>query len=98
MLFIAGSLFHSIAFLGRWFYAGHIPTIGNYENILTGSLFVVILAFFLFRKPRRFIGLLGTLPLILLLMGFAVVSDPSPRPFVASLQSSWLYIHIFFAW
>ena len=98
VLFTLGAVFHLIAFLGRTFYVRHIPTIGNYENILTGSLFIAVLAFLLFRKPRRFIGLLGTLPLILLLMGFAVVSDPSPRPFVASLQSSWLYIHIFFAW
>lgn len=98
LLFFLGAVSHLVAFLARTSIVGHIPTIGNYENILTGSLFIVILAVVLLRQPKRFPGLLGTIPLVLLLMGFAVVSDPSPRPFIASLQSSWLYIHIFFAW
>ena len=31
-------------------------------------------------------------------MGGGAMSDTSARPMVASLQSFWLYIHIFFAW
>ncbi|HPR63308.1 MAG TPA: cytochrome c biogenesis protein CcsA [Thermoanaerobaculia bacterium] len=94
----AGFGSHTAAFFSRYIQAGHIPTIGNYENILTGTLVIVAVSLWFFRKRSRFPGLLGTLPFVILLMGFAVVSDTAQRPFVASLQSFWLYIHIFFAW
>jgi len=40
----------------------------------------------------------GALPFALLIMGGGALSDTAERPMVASLQSYWLYIHIFFAW
>ena len=95
---LAGCISHTVAFVARTIHVRHIPTIGNYENILMGALMIVILALWFFRRSRTFPGLMGTLPSVILLMGFAVFSDTTPRPFVASLKSFWLYIHIFFAW
>lgn len=92
----AGS--HAVAFAMRWSATGHVPTIGTYENVLAGALFMIALALVMFRKPQRRVGLWGTLPFIILMMGVAAASDTSPRPFVASLRSFWLYVHIFFAW
>lgn len=95
---LAGLVSHLAAFVSRTLHVKHVPTMGNYENILTGALFIVILALWFFRKPERQAGLTGTLPFIILLMGFSAFSDTVPRPFVASLKSYWLYVHIFFAW
>jgi ABC-type transport system involved in cytochrome c biogenesis permease subunit len=93
-----GMGFHAAAFALRWSVTGHVPTIGTYENVLAGGLIMILMALVMFRRPPRRIGLLGTLPFIILMMGVAAASDTSPRPFVASLRSFWLYVHIFFAW
>lgn len=92
-----GAFFHGCTFLVRFITASHIPTIGTYENILTGTLVTVILAFLFSRKKHPGI-LVGTLPFLLLLLGIAAFSSKEPQPFLASLKSFWLYIHIFFAW
>lgn len=97
-LFIIGSVFHFLAFLVRYIVLRHIPTIGTYENILTGSLFIVLFCLIFLLKLENKIALFSTIGVVLLLMGIGIVSDTTDKPFVASLKSFWLYIHIFFAW
>jgi cytochrome c-type biogenesis protein CcsB len=50
------------------------------------------------RKGRHPLLAAGALPLGLLIMAVGAMSDTQAQPMVASLQSFWLYIHIFFAW
>ncbi len=38
------------------------------------------------------------LPLAVLLMGFGVMRNPTLGPLAASLKSTWLFIHVAFAW
>jgi cytochrome c-type biogenesis protein CcsB len=82
----------------RWISTGHVPTIGNFENALVGAWFIVMMVLWASWRDRYPLLATGALPFALLIMGGSALSDTSARPMVASLQSFWLYIHIFFAW
>jgi ABC-type transport system involved in cytochrome c biogenesis permease subunit len=93
----AGLALHTALIAWRWVATGHVPTIGNFENALFGGWFIVVLT--LWAAWRRYpLVAAGALPFALLIMAVGGTSDPTPSPLVASLQSFWLYIHIFFAW
>lgn len=89
---------HTVLVAWRWFATGHVPTIGNFENALAGSWFIVAMTLWAGRRQRFPLLAAAALPLALLILGVGGLSDPSPSPLVASLNSFWLYIHIFFAW
>jgi cytochrome c-type biogenesis protein CcsB len=93
-----GFALHTICVAWRWIETGHVPTIGDFENALMGSWFIVLMTVWAGWKERYPMLAAGTLPLALLILGFGASSDATPRPMLASLRSSWLYIHIFFAW
>jgi len=94
---IAGLVVHTVLVGWRWVETGHIPTIGHFENALVGSWFIVVLT--LWASMRKYpLVAAGALPFALLILAVGGVGDASPSPLVASLQSFWLYIHIFFAW
>ncbi len=90
--------FHFFTIIFRTILTKHIPVIGNYENILMGSFFLVILIFFFFRKEKWFLPFLFSLSLNIILLGMAIFADPEKKPLFAALKSFWLYIHILFAW
>jgi len=98
VLVIAGFALHTALLAWRWFATGHVPTIGNFENALFGGWFIVAMASWAAWNDRFPVVAAACLPLALLVLGGAALSDASPQPFVASLNSFWLYIHIFFAW
>jgi len=98
VLFFSGAISHALAFVSRWVSAGHVPTIGSYENLLTGTLFISLIIMAVLWGKRREAAFVYSLPFLFLLMGVALVSDTSAKPFLASLRSFWLYIHILFAW
>jgi len=89
---------HTILVAWRWIETGHVPTIGNFENALAGSWFIVVMVLWAGRKQRYPLLAAGALPFALLILGGGALSDTAARPMVASLRSIWLYIHIFFAW
>jgi cytochrome c-type biogenesis protein CcsB len=93
-----GLLLHSVLVAWRWVATGHVPTIGNFENALVGGWFIAVMTLWAGWKQRYPLLAAGALPFALLIMGGGALSDTSARPMVASLQSVWLYIHIFFAW
>ncbi len=93
-----GFISHFFSFIIRWILTGHIPTIGNYENILMGSLVIVFFILIFLKREKLLLPFLYSLSLNILLMGFGLVSDTTKRPLVASLKSFWLFIHIIFAW
>ena len=95
---IAGFALHSVLVAWRWIATGHVPTIGNFENALVGSWFIAGMTLWASWKQRFPLLAAGALPFALLILGGGVLSDTSAQPMVASLQSFWLYIHIFFAW
>ena len=95
---VFGLVGHTVLVAWRWIITGHIPTIGNFENALMGGWFIVVMVLWAAWRQRHPLIAAAALPFALLIMGYGGMSDTSPSPFVASLQSFWLYIHIFFAW
>ena len=89
---------HTLLGIWRWVETGHVPTIGNFENALVGGWFIVLMTLWAGRKNRYPLLAAGALPFALLIMAVGAMSDTAAQPMVASLQSFWLYIHIFFAW
>lgn len=89
---------HTVLVAWRWVSTGHVPTIGNFENALVGSWFIVVATLWASWREKLVAVATAALPLALVVLGGGALSDPSPQPFVAALNSFWLYIHIFFAW
>jgi len=94
-----GFILHNLAIAARYQAQGHLPWAGDYENALGVGWFIV--AFTLLaswrRKQLQAIAV-ATVPLSLILMGFGALRNPTLGPMAASLRSSWLVIHVFFAW
>ena len=95
---VVGLSIHTVLVIWRWVATGHIPTIGNFENALFGGWFIVVMVLWAAWRQRYPMLAAGALPFALLILGVGGMSDTSPSPMVAALQSFWLYIHIFFAW
>jgi cytochrome c-type biogenesis protein CcsB len=96
-LLVAALALHTVLVAWRWIATGHIPTIGNFENALFGAWFIALMAAWAGWREYPIVAA-ASLPFALLVLGGGALSDTSPQPFVASLNSFWLYIHIFFAW
>jgi cytochrome c-type biogenesis protein CcsB len=95
---VAGLVLHTALVAWRWAQTGHIPTIGNFENALFGGWFIAVMAAWSGWRERYPLVAAASLPFALLVLGGGALSDTAPSPFIASLNSFWLYIHIFFAW
>jgi cytochrome c-type biogenesis protein CcsB len=90
---------HTSAIAARYVAVGNLPWAGDYENGLAGSWFIILFTLVIaFRKPAlRGLGV-ATIPLSLLLLGYGVMRTPQLVPMAVSLKSSWLVIHVLFAW
>jgi len=95
---VGGLAVHTVLLAWRWVATGHVPAIGNFENALAGGWFIALMTLWASWKQRYPLLAAGALPFALIIMGGGAISDTSARPMVASLQSFWLFIHIFFAW
>lgn len=95
----AGLALHTGAIAARYAAQGHLPWSGDYENGLAGGWFIVLFTVAVgLRRTAVRIFVIATLPLAMLLMGFGAMRSPALGPMAASLKSSWLVIHVFFAW
>lgn len=83
----------------RWAATGHPPIMREYENALTGSSLVLIV-FIMLRHWYRRVEAVGALvmPVILMMLGNALMKRPYLEPLNPSFKSNWLWIHICFAW
>jgi cytochrome c-type biogenesis protein CcsB len=95
----AGLALHTGAIAARYAAQGHLPWAGDYENGLAGSWFILVFTVVgIWRNRALAVLAVGTLPLALLLMGFGVMRNPTLGPLAASLKSTWLMVHVLFAW
>jgi len=93
--FVAGSL--TIA--ARYHSQGHLPWAGDYESSLMGGWFIVAGTLLVGWRNKALQWLAAaTLPLVIVMMGFGVMRNPTLAPIAASLQTHWLYVHVYFAW
>ena len=82
----------------RWVRLGHGPYVGYYEvaNALTLFTMVLFVAAALRNSRLASIGV-AVMPVSVLLLGGAMLSDKADIPITASLASYWLVIHVIFA-
>ncbi len=93
-----GLALHTALVIWRWIETGHVPAIGNFGNALVGGWFIVGMTVWAGIRQRYPLLAAGAMPFALLILGVGGMFDSPPSPLVASLQSFWLFIHIFFAW
>jgi cytochrome c-type biogenesis protein CcsB len=99
LLIAAGFTLHTATIAARYAATGHLPWSGDYENGLMGGWFIISFTLFIARRNRQLQLLAaGTVPAVLIIMGFGVMRSPALTPMSASLKSFWLYIHVYFAW
>lgn len=94
-----GFVSSTLAIIARYLAQGHLPWSGDYEWALMGGWFIVAGTLFVGwrNKELRWLAA-GTVPLVVVMMGFGVMRNPHLAPMAASLKTGWLYIHVYFAW
>jgi cytochrome c-type biogenesis protein CcsB len=99
LLTFAGLISHSVAIGARYLEVGHLPWAGDYESALMGGWFIIAATLFVAWQNRALQGLAtATIPLVIIMMGYGVMRNPTLSPMAANLKSYWLYIHVYFAW
>ena len=99
LLVACGFLAQTIAIGARFNATGHLPWSGHYEYALMGGWFIVAGTLFVGWQNKQLQGLaVGTVPLVLIMLGYGYVQNPALTPMAASLKTVWLYIHVYFAW
>ena len=98
-LTVAGFVFHTLSIGVRWEATGHPPVMRVYEMALLGS-WLTIIVFGLLRHWHRKIEIIGVavMPIMLLMMGKALMTNPYLEPMAPPFKSNWLWLHILFAW
>jgi cytochrome c-type biogenesis protein CcsB len=98
-LVAAGLIAHSVAIAARFSATGHLPWSGDYESSLMGGWFIITATLLVGWRNRNLMGFAAiTTPLVIFLMGYGYMQNPSLTPMAASLKTIWLYIHVYFAW
>jgi cytochrome c-type biogenesis protein CcsB len=98
-LIAVGLLAHSAAIADRFLATGHLPWSGDYEYALMGGWFIIAGSLLVGWRNKELQPLsVATVPLVVVMMGYGVMRHPALTPMAASLKTSWLYIHVYFAW
>ncbi|MEI8288515.1 MAG: cytochrome c biogenesis protein CcsA [Verrucomicrobiota bacterium] len=92
-----GLIPHSIALALRWQHVGHGPYMMKYEVLSSNAwIAIVMLLIFLWRKPNWAALALVALPVVILMMGIGLFTNPEARNLPPTLRSIWLVFHILF--
>lgn len=98
-LTLAGFVSHTVSMGIRWWATGHPPVMGTYENSMLGGWFIILLLIMLRNWQRRLeVVSIVIIPVVLLMIGNGVMSNPVLSPLSPPYQSNWLWFHVFFAW
>lgn len=93
----AGLAPHTAALVVRYLHVGHGPYMMKYEVLSSNAwIAVVMLLFFLWRKPAWSPLALVALPLAILMMGFGLFTSPEAHDLPPTLRSIWLVFHVLF--
>lgn len=97
---IVAALLSQTASMGtRWSVTGHPPVMGEFENSMLGSWFIVILFIIVRAWHRKMeVVILVVIPAVLWMVGNGLMTDLAHRPLAPSFKSNWLWFHVFFAW
>lgn len=96
---VTGFIFQNVSMGIRWAVTGHAPFMREYENSTLGAWFIIVL-FGILRRWHKKLEALGIaiMPVVLLMIGNGIFSDPYLEPISPPYKSNWLIFHIFFAW
>lgn len=95
----AGWIAHGATIVARWAATGHAPVQGVYENSLAGAWFLPLVAGAIARAYRPAARAMPfVLAATLLILGNGVTSPAELEPLRPPFQSSWLAVHVAFAW
>ena len=96
-LTVIGLVPHSVALALRWQHVGHGPYMMKYEVLSSNAwIAIVMLLIFLWRRPNWAAVALVVLPLVILMMGIGLFTNPEARNLPPTLRSIWLVFHILF--
>lgn len=95
---ITGFIFHSLALILRWYEVGHGPYQNIYE-VLVSDVWVGVLLYGILslKLPELKKGGIFLYPVVMILIGYAVLQTPQERELPASYATYWLIIHVLFA-
>jgi cytochrome c-type biogenesis protein CcsB len=94
-----GFLLHTATIAARYAGTGHLPWSGDYEYALMGGWFIVGASLLVGWRNKELQPMAaGTVPLVVVMMGYGIMRHPMLTPLAASLKTGWLYIHVYFAW
>ncbi len=96
-LTVVGLVLHAVALGLRYVHVGHGPYLMKYEVLSSDAwMAVAMLLFFLWRKPNWSALALVALPVVILMMGIGMFTNPEARNLPPTLRSIWLVFHILF--
>ena len=88
---------HSVALGLRYVHVGHGPYMMKYEVLSSNAwIAIAMLLVFLWRKPNWSALALVALPVVILMMGIGMFTNPEARNLPPTLRSIWLVFHILF--
>jgi cytochrome c-type biogenesis protein CcsB len=94
-----GFLVHCVAIAARISHTGHLPVASRYENVLTGAAVVMLFSLVAILRRRSLAPILAfAAPFALLMLGYALLSQPRFTTMSLVLDNLWMFVHIFFAW
>lgn len=88
---------HACAIGLRWERVGHGPFITMFEILSSNiwSLTAIYMVCYL-RMPEIRPAIVFVIPVVFLLMGWLLISNPSDGHFPPTYRTIWLYVHVFF--
>jgi cytochrome c-type biogenesis protein CcsB len=97
-LIALGYLAHNLTVGTRFVATGHLPWSGDYESAMMAGWFIMGGTLWVGWRNKQLRPMATvTAPLVVLMMGFGVMRNPTLTPMAASLKTYWLYIHVYFA-
>jgi cytochrome c-type biogenesis protein CcsB len=94
-LLVAGFLLHTISIGLRWERLGHGPFITQFELLTSqvwGMIMVFTLVYWRIRSIRPIAAIV--MPVIFIIMGWLLMTNPQQGFFPPAYRTIWLYIHI----
>ena len=97
VILLMGSMLHALAIGLRWERVGHGPFITMFE-ILSSNIWSLAAIFLIFyrRIPAVRPASVVVMPILFMMMGWLLVSNPAEGHFPPTYRTAWLIVHVAF--
>ena len=93
-LIALGFVFHTAAFILRWYVSGHAPLSNGYESMIFVSWVLILGGFVFMRKSKLTLAATSILSSLTLMVAHLSFMDPEITNLVPVLKSYWLTLHV----